>query len=55
VLLIERFDRETVKAGWRRKAVVSAPTLLGLDELIARHASYEDVANVIRHRFTAPK
>jgi serine/threonine-protein kinase HipA len=55
VLLIERFDREKVEAGWRRKAMVSALTLLGLDELMARYASYEDLATIIRHSFAAPK
>lgn len=55
VLLIERFDREKVEAGWRRKAMVSALTLLELDEMMARYASYEQLATVIRHRFTSPK
>ena len=51
VLLIERFDRELSDDGWRRKCLVSALTLLGLDELMARYASYEDLAEIIRHRF----
>lgn len=51
VLLIERFDRVPTKNGWQRKAMVSALTLLGLDELMARYASYEDLAEIIRHRF----
>src|SRR6185295_18597098 len=55
VLLIERFDRERVSSGWRRRAMVSALTLLGLDEMMARYASYEDLATVIRHRFAAPR
>lgn len=55
VLLIERFDRIKAKAGWQRKAMVSALTILGLDEMMARYASYEDLAETIRHRFTAPK
>ncbi|MBP1299784.1 type II toxin-antitoxin system HipA family toxin [Bradyrhizobium elkanii] len=55
VLLIERFDRERVAGGWRRKAMVSALTLLELDEMMARYASYEQLATVIRHRFTSPK
>ena len=53
VLLIERFDRVHTKSGWRRKALVSALTLLGLDEMMARYASYEVLAEIIRHRFTA--
>ncbi len=51
VLLIERFDRTHVANGWQRKAMVSALTLLGLDEMMARYASYEDLAEIIRHRF----
>lgn len=51
VLLIERFDRIHTPDGWQRKAMVSALTLLGLDEMMARYASYEDLAEIIRHRF----
>ena len=39
VLLIRRFDRELTEAGWTRRAMVSALTLLGLDERMAAHAS----------------
>lgn len=55
VLLIERFDREQKAQGWSRKAMVSALTLLGLDDMMARYASYETLAEIIRHRFTNPK
>ncbi|RTL85963.1 MAG: type II toxin-antitoxin system HipA family toxin [Hyphomicrobiales bacterium] len=55
VLLVERFDREKAAEGWRRRAMVSALTLLELDEMMARYASYDDLATVIRHRFVAPK
>ena len=55
VLLVERFDRTRTKGGETRKAMVSALTLFGLDEMMARYASYEDLAEIIRHRFTAPK
>jgi serine/threonine-protein kinase HipA len=55
VLLIERFDRERTTDGWRRKALLSALTLLELDELMARHASYADLADIIRQRFTNPR
>ncbi|MCP3475855.1 type II toxin-antitoxin system HipA family toxin [Bradyrhizobium sp. CCGUVB1N3] len=55
VLLIERFDRKKANGGWERRAMVSALTLLGLDEMMARYASYEDLATIIRHRFTSPK
>lgn len=52
VLLVERFDREPAADGWRRKAMVSALTLFGLDEMMARYASYQTLAEIIRHRFT---
>jgi serine/threonine-protein kinase HipA len=55
VLLIERFDRQKAGDGWQRSAMVSALTLLGLDELMARYASFEDLATIIRHRFVSPK
>lgn len=55
VLLVERFDRIKTRDGWTRKAMVSALTLFGLDEMMARYASYEDLAEIIRHRFTSPK
>lgn len=53
VLLVERFDRIRTDDGWTRKAMVSALTLFGLDEMMARYASYEDLAEIIRHRFTS--
>jgi serine/threonine-protein kinase HipA len=52
---VERFDRVKAKDGWQRKAMVSALTLFGLDEMMARYASYEDLTETIRHRFTSPK
>ena len=55
VLLVERFDRERVAQGWARKSMVSALTLFGLDEMMARYASYETLAEIIRYRFTDPK
>jgi serine/threonine-protein kinase HipA len=54
VLLIERFDREREPQGWLRKPIVSALTLFGLDEMMAKYASYQDLAEIIRHRFTNP-
>ncbi len=54
VLLIRRFDREPAENGWTRRALVSALTLLRLDERFAAHASYEDLADIVRARFTAP-
>lgn len=55
VLLIERFDREFTKDGWQRKAMVSALTLMELDEMMARYASYEKLSEIIRLRFSNPK
>ena len=55
ILLIERFDREKTSKGWTRKAMVSALTLFGLDDMMARYASYETFAEIIRHRFNDPK
>ena len=55
ILLIERFDREKTANGWTRKAMVSALTLFGLDDMMARYASYETFAEIIRHRFDIPK
>lgn len=52
VLLIERFDREPMLGGWQRKALVSSLTLFELDEMMARYASYEKLAEIIRFRFT---
>lgn len=52
-LLVERFDREATPAGERRRAIVSALTVLGLDaEREARYATYYDLAQIIRARFT---
>ncbi len=55
VLLVRRFDRNYSEKGWTRKLMVSALTLLGLDEMMARYASYEVLAEIIRHRFSDPK
>ena len=55
VLLIERFDRTYVEESWYRKSMISALTILELDERLAAHASYEDLAEKIRHRFANPK
>lgn len=55
VLLIERFDRAYSEKGWTRKLMLSGLTLLELDEMTPHYASYEDLAEIIRHRFTNPK
>jgi len=51
VLLIDRFDRP---AGGGRRAMVSALTILSLDEVGARYASYAELARIVRARFTDP-
>ncbi len=51
VLLVERFDRIQSGDGWERKSMVSALTLLGLDEMMARYASYKELAEIIRYKF----
>lgn len=51
---LERFDRAKTNDGWTRRAMVSALTLFGLDEMMARYAGYEDLAEIVRHRFTSP-
>lgn len=55
VLLVRRFDRVSGETGWARRAMVSGLTLLGLDEMMARYASYEDLATIMRARFVEPK
>ena len=55
VLLVERFDRQHTNDGWQRKSMVSALTIFGLDEMMARYASYDRLTEVIRHRFSQPK
>ena len=54
VLLVERFDRTKAENGWQRKSMVSALTIFALEEMMARYASYSDLAEIIRHRFTTP-
>ena len=55
ILLVQRFDRDKTAKGWTRKAMVSALTLLELDEMMGRYASYQDLAEIIRARFTSPR
>jgi len=51
VLLVERFDRTPEGA---RRALVSALTILQLGETGFRYATYYDLADAIRARFTEP-
>ena len=52
VLLVERFDRPAGTG--ERRAVVSALTILGLDPMLGRHASYAELSHVVRGRFVDP-
>jgi len=52
VLLVERFDR--IPETSERRGLVSALTMLGLNELAARHASYADLAQIMRSSFMDP-
>jgi len=54
VLLVERFDRTYTAGGFQRHLMVSALTLFELDELMARYAGYDQLADSIRQRFTNP-
>jgi serine/threonine-protein kinase HipA len=51
VLLVERFDRP---GAGERRAVVSALTILTLDPMLARYASYAELAHIVRGQFTSP-
>lgn len=53
VLLVDRFDRPG--PGQHRRMVVSALIVLGLDVTMARYATYYDLADAIRSRFTEPQ
>jgi serine/threonine-protein kinase HipA len=56
VLLVERFDRVLQADGsWHRRALVSALTLMALDEMMAAYASYEELTEIVRHRFVEPR
>ena len=52
VLLVERFDRP---APGQRRLMVSALTMLQLDEMAARYATYVDLADLIRASFVEPE
>ena len=54
ILLIKRFDRHTIHRKKFRKLMLSGLSLLGLDELEARYASYSELADVIRMHFNHP-
>ena len=52
VLLVERFDRP---GAGRRRLMVSGLTMLGLDEMAARYATYPDLLDVLRRRGSDPR
>ena len=54
VLLVERFDRNKATSGWTRQSMISALTLFKLDEMMARYASYQELAEIIRRKFVDP-
>jgi serine/threonine-protein kinase HipA len=55
VLLVERFDRSVLPDGAEgRRQVVSGLTLLELDEVEGRYATYHGLADLVRARFTRP-
>jgi len=51
LLLVDRFDRGP---GHTRRIIVSALTILGLQAMTGRYATYPDLADAIRARFTEP-
>lgn len=53
VLLVDRFDRP--EGGRQRRMLVSALTILNLDVMMARYATYYDLADAIRSRFAEPR
>jgi len=55
VLLVERFDRGVSGNFCYRKHIISALSLLLLDAMEARYASYLDFADQVRQRFINPK
>lgn len=55
VLLVKRFDRNIKHHQSYRHLLLSALSLLGLDEMEARYASYLDLADTIRKYFDEPK
>jgi len=54
ILLVKRFDRQSTRKNKFRKIILSGLSLLGLDELEARYASYAELADVIRIHFDNP-
>lgn len=51
VLVVERFDRIAMGGSFARRAMVSALTWAGEDELSAHHIAYAELADIVRARF----
>jgi len=54
VLLVERFDRIAHHDFFERRIMLSGLSLLKLNEMEARYASYPQLAELIRHQFKNP-
>jgi serine/threonine-protein kinase HipA len=55
ILMVERFDRADTDAGKLRRLMLSGLSLLELNGMEARYASYSDLADRIRQRFAEPQ
>ncbi|OGV28016.1 MAG: hypothetical protein A3F18_05025 [Legionellales bacterium RIFCSPHIGHO2_12_FULL_37_14] len=55
ILLIKRFDRYYKDNNYYKRLILSGLSLLELDEMEARYASYIDLADIIRAHFYNPK
>ena len=53
--MVERFDRMGAAAGHTRRLMLSGLSLLELNEMEARYASYGDLADRVRQRFSKPQ
>ncbi len=54
VLLVKRFDRSYQAGSVQRHLLLSGLSLLGLNEMEARYASYRDLADLMRKSFADP-
>lgn len=55
VVLVERFDRAWTPRGFQRRSLISALSLLGLNDMVAHYAAYKDITDIIRRSFAKPK
>ena len=54
ILLVKRFDRIAHHSVFERRLMLSGLSLLKLNEMEARYASYRQLAELIRHQFSNP-